>query len=432
MADTILTAPIHTVLAQATVALMRTEMGLGTAALLSPAADVNTALGAADKAALNTAVTGGQALAPLSVTTSLVTGNHADGLAISVAAGKRIRLFSTTPSTGGEYLDIIPDNATAQAENRYGVRSLLQISNANTAHAYGSGAILGEIYIPTDNSQAYSGRQTGVYGNCHHAGSGLLSDARGLYGIAGIYGTGSFTNACGIWLEVSTNIGSTGNITNAIGCYITSVDDSGSGSITNAYGLKVDVQTAGATLNFNIYSQGGKSRIDNILVGTDSGTNGVIQLLAATSSTSGIAWGAGNERIYRSAANTLKTDAAFVFNAATTFAEDIGASATASFDIGKTGTRFRNGWFSGTLACGGTITTAGVICTGSGEFVNYIRVAPLTYAGLTAAGSAGNGARAYITDATLAFNGTNIGSAAAGGGANHSPVVVVDGAWVIG
>lgn len=97
MSDITLTSPISNALAQPTLALMKTamglgnagdvaasvdvlallnaatdaafraELGLGTAALLSPGADVTTALGAANKAALNTAVTGGQALIPASV-----------------------------------------------------------------------------------------------------------------------------------------------------------------------------------------------------------------------------------------------------------------------------------------------------------------------------------------------------------------------------
>ena len=81
----------------------------------------------------------------------------------------------------------------------------------------------------------------------------------------------------------------------------------------------------------------------------------------------------------------------------------------------------------GTAAPGQTLdVTGGIVAS------EDIRTAPKTFGTLRAAATAGNGAHSYITDATLAFIGANIGSAAAGGGANHSPVVVVNGAWVIG
>jgi len=100
MADTILTEAIHAVVAQPTVALMRTSMGLGTAALLSPSADVNTALGAADKAALNTAVTGGQALTPASVassgTVSGTTGTFTGVVTVPAGTAGAPAIISTT------------------------------------------------------------------------------------------------------------------------------------------------------------------------------------------------------------------------------------------------------------------------------------------------------------------------------------------------
>jgi hypothetical protein len=63
----------------------------------------------------------------------------------------------------------------------------------------------------------------------------------------------------------------------------------------------------------------------------------------------------------------------------------------------------------------------------------YVRTANTYIVGtLPTAASAGNGARAYITDSTVPFTGANIGAVPVGGGANHVPVVVVNGAWVIG
>lgn len=61
-----------------------------------------------------------------------------------------------------------------------------------------------------------------------------------------------------------------------------------------------------------------------------------------------------------------------------------------------------------------------------------LRTTPLTVATLPVAAAAGNGTTAYVTDATVAYTSANIGSAPTGGGANHVPVRVVNGAWVIG
>jgi len=57
---------------------------------------------------------------------------------------------------------------------------------------------------------------------------------------------------------------------------------------------------------------------------------------------------------------------------------------------------------------------------------------PATFSSLGTAAAAGNGARAYITDSTLAYTSANLGAAAAGGGANHTWVSALNGAWVIG
>jgi hypothetical protein len=66
------------------------------------------------------------------------------------------------------------------------------------------------------------------------------------------------------------------------------------------------------------------------------------------------------------------------------------------------------------------------------DVTGIVRTNNTLFGNLPAAATAGNGARSYITNSTLAYNGTNLGSAAAGGGANHSPVIVVNGVWVIG
>jgi len=95
---------------------------------------------------------------------------------------------------------------------------------------------------------------------------------------------------------------------------------------------------------------------------------------------------------------------------------------------------------TGSAVLGLSLISSGVMGLGAGSGgditgqlkLNYITTDPLTFAGLKAPATAGEGTRAFITDSTLAFNTTNIGSAAAGGSSNSTPVIVIGGQWVIG
>lgn len=57
---------------------------------------------------------------------------------------------------------------------------------------------------------------------------------------------------------------------------------------------------------------------------------------------------------------------------------------------------------------------------------------PRTVAQLTAMTYVTEGTRAFVTDATLAYTGANIGAALVGGSTNRTPVIYISGAWVIG
>jgi hypothetical protein len=63
-----------------------------------------------------------------------------------------------------------------------------------------------------------------------------------------------------------------------------------------------------------------------------------------------------------------------------------------------------------------------------------IKTGVYNVAGLPPAATAGNGAQAYVNDCTLAYSAANLGAAVSGtgGGVNHVPVRVVNGAWCIG
>ena len=62
---------------------------------------------------------------------------------------------------------------------------------------------------------------------------------------------------------------------------------------------------------------------------------------------------------------------------------------------------------------------------------NVVKTTPTTYAALSAAATAGAGARAYITDANVTMA-SNYGSLVSGGGANNAPVVSDGTNWRIG
>jgi len=103
------------------------------------------------------------------------------------------------------------------------------------------------------------------------------------------------------------------------------------------------------------------------------------------------------------------------------------------------------GWTSssdptGSAVLGISLIAYGVMGLGAGsggDFsgqlkLTYLSTAEKTVATLKSAAVAENGTHAYVTDSTLAFTGATIGSAVTGGGSNHTPVVVVNGVWVIG
>lgn len=64
----------------------------------------------------------------------------------------------------------------------------------------------------------------------------------------------NITNAYGYYVQNVTDAGRT--ITNSYGAYL--ANPSGAGAVTNNYGLYLESQTKGATLNFSLYSAGGQ------------------------------------------------------------------------------------------------------------------------------------------------------------------------------
>ncbi len=78
-----------------------------------------------------------------------------------------------------------------------------------------------------------------------------------------------------------------------------------------------------------------------------------------------------------------------------------------------------------------TVTQGGTTFTNYGGLVARSVVTPTsTYANLPSSPS--TGCRACISDSTLAYNSTNLGTTAAGGGSNFSPVIYNGSNWIVG
>lgn len=176
---------------------------------------------------------------------------------------------------------------TTTSGDKYGFNSILR---ANPSGASSSTYFGGFI-----QSQVSSGN-----------GQNLTGGLRGAKFLAQHNGTGTVTNAFGSEYQVQNT--STGTITTAIALNIGATDNTGGGSIGTAVGLKIGDMSAGTA-----------GRAIEI---TDGGVKNAIE------------W-AGDTNLYRSAANTLKTDDKFDAN---TYAVAGAAGATGTFTTvdGKT------------------------------------------------------------------------------------------------
>lgn len=278
----------------------------------------------------------------------LLTGpiyGHTNGLSLQPGDGaQKIYMFKALDTDTDHYFDVVPENATTQAENRYGQRVFFNIANGNTAHAFGSGALLAELNFPTSNAQTYSGRQTGLYGSVNHRGSGNLSDARALYSVLGVYGTGNVGSGYGLYLQLGNDASASGTFTDVYGAYATAFLNAGSGvAPANFYGFYVDAQTV-ATNNYAFVTEGNSSLLGSLY----PYANATYDLGSTTNKWRNIVLSGDIAAPTMSGAKTI--------NGTTTFAEDVLVSANNSWDLGKTAARFRNGWFAGTLEASGAFT----------------------------------------------------------------------------
>lgn len=138
----------------------------------------------------------------------------------------------------------------------------------------------------------------GFYGGSAHRGTGTVTTAYGLPTNVVNASSGTITTAS-LFAGGVTNSGS-GTITTANGITIDAVTNSGGGTVTTAYGINVQPQTVGSTA----YGIAIGAATTNTLWISSNANN--------STESAGIVFGISKDtNLYRSAANTLKTDDKF-------------------------------------------------------------------------------------------------------------------------
>jgi hypothetical protein len=170
---------------------------------------------------------------------ALFTVNNLGQIGIGVAPSANYRLYvqpTYTETTGGRMAGFFTANLTPTNN-----------STASNVSLYG--------LTQTDNLTSYNYSDIrGLSFATNHRGGGTVTSSSGLQVFAQNTGAGNVTTTYGLYSAiVQSGAGTTGT---AYGAFI-SVPTKTAGVITNLYGLYIGDQSAGATLNYSIYSAGG-------------------------------------------------------------------------------------------------------------------------------------------------------------------------------
>lgn len=190
------------------------------------------------------------------------------------------------------------------------------------------------------NSATASDRPWGMRFSCTQTGSANYSSALGATGMEGLginAGSGTAEGTCG-GIFYARNSGS-GTLVRAVGILINTNENTGAGSVTNSRLL--DIAAGGPTITAN-----NQTRISlRFGIAPDPGafTGTISRLIQVNSDVTGLRsafhWGTSSTstaNLYLSAANTLKTDGAFVIAGTATLAVVAGAvdaGGSTSFEI---------------------------------------------------------------------------------------------------
>lgn len=165
------------------------------------------------------------------------------GLIIRPAANQSANIFAWTNSDATSNGQILADGTidmnppiTATA----GTKSVLLLKmdvNPGAASAASYRGFFGGPIVRAGNIQNITGDVIGLHSQPQHLGTGTIATMTGITSIVQNKSTGVLTDARASWLR--------------------SIENTGGGSVTNAYGLVIDDINVGGTLNYAIYTNAG-------------------------------------------------------------------------------------------------------------------------------------------------------------------------------
>lgn len=210
--------------------------------------------------------------------------------AVSTTAPVKITHSGTLAGTGYLGTQVIGTVATSSNGDSYHMFDVIATTQGTNATGTQSA-----VYAQTRNDTT-AGKVThllSVVGKAFNRSTGLVGEMAGVYGTSDSSGAGTTDNAYGLW--AASNAVSAGTVTNNVGVKVSAPTVSGTGAITNAYGVYVNEITQGATQNYAIYTAGATP----IYFGGRVGIGGAVQA-GVSVNVLGTVSGAASQRSVRS------------------------------------------------------------------------------------------------------------------------------------
>jgi hypothetical protein len=214
-----------------------------------------------------------------------------DTVKMAILSSGNVGIGTTTPGYALEVNGTFKANTTAPVFGAYtltvpatGTAALLGIINTfaytdaagTTDYGYASqitltrtiadsGGIKNSIALNvvsnyTDTGTYYAPKA--IRATIYNSSTGTITEATALMGFINNTTTGTITTARGLYTFIQNS--STGTITTAQGIFIAGPHNNGGGVLTNAYGLYIEAITAGSTLNYALYTAGGRVHLGSL------------------------------------------------------------------------------------------------------------------------------------------------------------------------
>lgn len=245
--------------------------------------------------------------------------HYGDGDVVFMIGGANSAYYENTATSGS--MNILA-GAIDQAQNNSTRSVSLLVGNQVNAANSSSGTVSTLQGLSADAQNDSTGNITtlqGISANAQNESSGTVTTLQGVLSTATSEGSGNVTTLDGIssvarnegsgtvtsqsGVRILTGITSTGNVTDNVGLHILQATDLGAGTITNNYGIQILNQTAG-TNDYGIAIEGADTYALWMRSDTGDANDGIWF---------GDTFGVADTNLYRSAANTLQTNASFVF-----------------------------------------------------------------------------------------------------------------------